>query len=86
MGTAINGAATPPNVPPLNDKAIARARRFEGRDTTAVLRPPGNVTPSPKPRKARAIAKPMKPAIQPCETLAAVQSATPSSMPIRRPT
>src|SRR6187431_582861 len=36
IGTMINGAATPPRVPPLNDSATARARRVAGSDSTAV--------------------------------------------------
>lgn len=82
----MNGAATPPSVPPLNDKAMARARLVAGSDSTAVRRPPGKVTPSPKPRNARQIANPIKPAIHPCDTLAIVQIATPISMPTRNPT
>src|SRR5207249_10412640 len=64
-GTIIKGAATPPSVPPLNDNAMARARRLAGSESTAVLTPPGNVTPSPMPSKARAIAKPMNAVIHP---------------------
>ena len=86
IGTAISGAATPPSVPPLNDSAIARARLLAGSDSTAVRKPPGNVTPSPKPRSARPIANPINPVIHPCDTLAIVQMNTPISMPARRPT
>ena len=71
--------------PPLNDNAIARPRILAGSDSTAVLRPPGNVTPSPRPKSARAAAKPMNPYIQPCEMLATVQMPTPMSMPTRSP-
>src|SRR5262249_21333061 len=85
-GPPIRAAPTPPSVPPLNDIAIARALRVAGSDSTAVRNPPGNVTPSPKPRKTRPAAKPITVVIQPCDTLAAVQIATPNSIPLRRPT
>src|SRR5580658_4827512 len=78
-------AAAPPSVPPLKDGAMARPRKFPGSDSTAVLRPPGKVTPSPNPRRARAAANPMKAATQPCEMLARLQIPTPMSIPTRSP-
>src|SRR6266542_6722389 len=42
-GPTINGVTIAPIVPPLNDVAMPRARRLAGRDSTAVLNPPGKV-------------------------------------------
>ena len=72
-------------VPPLNESAMPRARFAGGSVSTAVRSPPGNVPPSPTPSTARASAKPAKLAIHECDMLAAVHTATASSMPLRRP-
>ncbi len=76
IGPARSGATTPPSVPPLNDSAIARARLLAGSDSTAVRKPPGNVTPSPKPSSARPSQTPSDRVIHPCDTLATVQMPT----------
>src|SRR5215831_14256134 len=85
-GPSISGIITAPIVPPLNDIAIARARRLAGNDSTAVRRPPGNVAPSPRPSSARAAANPAKLPMNACEALAPVHTATASSIPTRSPT
>jgi len=86
IGTTIRGVTIAPIVPPLNEVAIPRARRFEGSDSTAVLKPPGKVAPSPKPSNPRANANPTKPVIHACDMLAALHSPTATSIPMRKPT
>ena len=84
-GTTINGVTIAPNVPPLNDMAIPVARRLAGRDSTAVLSPPGNVAPSPSPSTKRAAANPMNADIQAWEALDSVHNPTASNIPARSP-
>ena len=84
-GPRRSGIITAPMVPPLNDKAMPRPRWAGDSVSTAVRRPPGNVPPSPTPSTARASAKPAKVAINECDMLAAVHTATASSIPLRSP-
>ena len=84
-GPSSSGIITAPIVPPLNDSAMPRARMIGGSVSTAVRSPPGNVPPSPIPSTARASAKPTKLAIHEWAMLAAVHTATASSMPLRSP-
>ena len=84
-GPSSSGIITAPIVPPLNERAMPRARSVAGSVSTAVRRPPGNVAPSPRPSTARATAKPTNVPIPAWDMLAPVHTATASSMPMRRP-